>query len=116
MFMRARSILVLVFIFSFSSISPAQVTHGQKPNLPQPFATESAGNGPGRTKPPAGFLPTVPPGFQVNVFAKDFKVPRWLTVAPNGDIFLADTGAGEIIVLRDPKNSGGAQDRELFVD
>jgi len=92
------------------------VTHGQKPKLPPPFATESAGNGPDRVKPPAGFLPTVPTGFRVNFFAKDFKRPRWLTAAPNGDIFLADTGAGEIIVLRDPQNTGGAQEREVFVD
>ncbi len=94
----------------------AQVTHGQKPKLPAPFETKSAGNGPDREKPPAGFLPTVPPGFRVNVFAADFKVPRWLTVAPNGDIFLADSGAGQVLVLRDPKNSGGAQEREVFVD
>jgi glucose/arabinose dehydrogenase len=94
---------------------PGQVTHGQKPKLPPPFATASAGNGPEGVKPPAGFLPTVPQSFRVNIFAKDFKRPRWLTVAPNGDIFLADTGAGEIIVLRDPQNTGGAQEREVFV-
>jgi len=58
----------------------------------------------------------VPQGFRVNVFAKDFKGPRWLTVAPNGDIFLADTGAGGIVVLRDPQHTGGAQEREVFVD
>src|SRR5882762_6822518 len=46
---------------------------------------------------------------------KSFKMPRWLTVASNGDIFVADTGAGEIIVLRDPQNTGGAQEREVFV-
>ncbi|HKE34584.1 MAG TPA: sorbosone dehydrogenase family protein [Candidatus Acidoferrum sp.] len=95
---------------------PAQVTHGQKPRLPAPFSSQSAGNGPDREKPPAGFLPTVPAGFKVNVYANDFKRPRWLTVAPNGDIFLADTTRlGEIIVLRDPKNTGGAQQREVFV-
>ena len=92
----------------------AQITHGQKPKLPPPFATKSAGNGPNRTKPPAGFLPTVPAGFRVNVYASDFKTPRWLTVAPNGDIFLAETGAGSIDVLRDPNNTGGAQEREVF--
>jgi glucose/arabinose dehydrogenase len=92
------------------------VTHGQKPKLLPPFATESAGNGPERVKPPVGFLPKVPQGFRVNLFAKDFKRPRWLTVAPNGDIFLADTGVGEIIVLRDPQNTGGAQEREVFSD
>src|SRR5580700_8011211 len=113
--MRARILFLLAVALSFPFLSFSQVTHGQKPNLPPPYATESAGNGPGRVKPPAGFLPTVPAGFQVNIFAKDFKVPRWLTVAPNGDIFLANTGAGEIIVLRDPQKTGGAQDREVFV-
>jgi glucose/arabinose dehydrogenase len=110
----------IVFCFAASLLMaaclPAQVTHGQKPKLPAPFATKSAGNGPDRVKPREGFLPTVPAGFRVNVFASGFKRPRWLTVAPDKDIFLADTGAGEIIVLRDPKDTGGAQDREVFVD
>jgi len=114
--MRARNILALTIAPWFALILPGQVTHGQKPKLPPAHATESAGNGPHREKPAAGFLPTVPQGFRVNIFAKDFKGPRWLTVAPNGDIFLADTGADEIIVLRDPKNSGGAQEREVFVN
>src|SRR6266705_1319178 len=112
--MRARSILVLAFALFLPCLMQAQVTHGQKPKLAVPFTTKSAGNGPEKTKPPAGFLPTVPPGFRLNVFATDFKHPRWLTVAPNGDIFLAETGAGEIIVLRDPQHTGGAQEREVF--
>src|ERR1700687_819647 len=114
--MRTRSIFVLAFTFCLPCLVQAQVTHGQKPNLPAPFATNSAGTGRDKAKPPAGFLPTVPPGFRLNVFAGNFKRPRWLTVAPNGDIFLADTGAGEIVVLRDPQHTGGAQDREVFVD
>src|SRR5262249_5476304 len=65
-------------------------------------------------KPPAGFLPKAPDGFRVNIFAADFKTPRWLTVAPNGDIFLAETGADRVVVLRDPKHTGGAQEREVF--
>ena len=80
-----RNILVLGFTFFLPSLAQAQVTHGQKPKLPAPFVTKSAGNGPDRAKPPAGFLPAVPPGFRVNLFATDFKRPRWLTVAPNGE-------------------------------
>lgn len=114
--MRVRSIFLWVLTICLPAHLPAQVTHGQKPKLPAPFQTKSAGNGPDRTKAPAGFLPTVPQGFHINIFASNFKRPRWLTVAPNGDIFLADTGAGEIIVMRDPKNTGGAQEREVFVD
>jgi glucose/arabinose dehydrogenase len=112
--MRAQSIFVIALTFSLPSLVQAQVTHGQKPKLPAPFATKSAGNGPDSAKPPAGFLPTVPPGFRVSLFATDFRSPRWLTVAPDGDIFLADSGAGEIVVLRDPQHSGGAQEREVF--
>jgi glucose/arabinose dehydrogenase len=93
-----------------------QVTHGQKPQLPAPFATKSAGNPPEEAKPAKGFLPTVPAGFKINVFATDFNEPRWLTVAPNGkDIFLADTHGNTIYILRDPSNTGGAQQRETFL-
>src|SRR5689334_8320207 len=112
--MQSRRTLFLALTLSLPSFVAAQVTHGQKPKLPPPFATNSAGNGPERVKPPAGFLPTVPAGFRLTIFAEDFKRPRWLTVAPNGDIFLADTGAGDIVVLRDPQHSGGAQQREVF--
>jgi len=106
----------IYLIASVLLVLPAggQVTHGNKPNLPAPFATKSAGNGPSSAKPPEGFLPTVPEGFHVNIFAKEFKVPRFLMVAPNGDVFVADTGAEQVIVLRDPQNTGGAQQREVF--
>ncbi len=114
--MHARNILVLAFIMALAPLTSAQVTHGQKPKLPAPFATKSAGNAPEVEKPPAGFLPTVPQGFVINVFATNFKYPRWLTVAPNGDIFLADSGSGEIVVMRDPQKTGKAQQREIFVD
>ena len=114
--MPARIACLFALCLFLTASLPAQITHGQKPELPPPFESKSAGNGPSGTRPPAGFLPTVPPGFRVNVFAKDFKYPRWLTVAPNGDIFLADTGAGQIVVLRDPQNSGGAQELDVFVD
>jgi glucose/arabinose dehydrogenase len=93
---------------------PAQVTHGQKPNLPAPFATRSSDNAPSEVRMPDSFLPTVPSGFRINVFAKGFKGPRLMTLAPNGDIFLADTGADQIVILRDPNHSGGAQERVVF--
>jgi glucose/arabinose dehydrogenase len=96
------------------SMLTAQVTNGKKPQLPAPFATKSSGNPPEDTTPPQGFLPTVPQGFHVNIFAGEFKEPRWITVAPNGDIFLADSGAGKIFILRDPQHTGGAQQREVF--
>ncbi|MCU1243454.1 MAG: glucose/sorbosone dehydrogenase [Candidatus Acidoferrum typicum] len=103
----------LVLLFA-PALLKAQLTHGKKPQLAQPYATKSSANGPDKVSPAQGFLPTVPAGFKVNVFATGFKRPRWLIVAPNQDIFVADTGAGEIVVLRDPQNTGGAQVRETF--
>ncbi|HEX7698887.1 MAG TPA: hypothetical protein VF394_15870, partial [Candidatus Acidoferrum sp.] len=69
--MRARSIFVLAFALFLPGLVQAQVTHGQKPKLPAPFTTKSASNSPEVAKPPAGFLPTLPQGFRVNVFASN---------------------------------------------
>src|SRR5690242_13354646 len=108
-------VLVCSFILLVAPVLlTAQVTHGKKPQLPAPYATKSSANSPSKVSPPPGFLPTVPAGFKVNVFASGFKRPRWLIVAPNGDIFVADTGGGEIVILRDPQGTGGAQSRETF--
>jgi glucose/arabinose dehydrogenase len=65
---------------------------------------------------PPDFRPQVPPGFKVSVFASGFEVPRWLAVAPGGDIFVADSGAGKVIVLHDPKRRGTAESRDVFAD
>jgi len=116
------SMQMKIAFFSAASLAmaaclPAQVTHGQKPKLPAPFSSKSVGNGPDREKPSEEFLPTVPEGFKVNVYVSGIRRPRWLTVAPNGDIFLADTtGKGEIIVLHSGKDTSVAPKREVFVE
>lgn len=114
--MQVRSVLFWMGSLLLAGNAPAQLTHGQKPKLPAPFESKSAGNGPGRVRPPAGFLPTVPEGFRITLYAANFRRPRWLTVAPNGDIFLAETGAGNIIVMRDAKNADNPEEREIFVE
>jgi glucose/arabinose dehydrogenase len=114
MTLRVRSVSAISGFLILPAMLSAQVTHGQKPQLPAPYATESAGNAPRNETPPPGFLPKVPQGFRINVFASDFQRPRWLTVAPNGDIFLAETGANQIVVLHDPQHTGEAKEREVF--
>ena len=94
----------------------AQVTHGEKPSLPAPFLTKSAGNGPDSAKPPAGFLPKAVAGFSVSVYASGFAGPRFMAVAPNGDIFVADTGAGQVVILHDPAKGAGTPQREIFAE
>jgi glucose/arabinose dehydrogenase len=65
---------------------------------------------------PANFRPHVLPGFDVSVFATGFAEPRWLAVAPNGDVFLADSAAREVVVLHDSQGKGRAESRDTFAD
>lgn len=66
--------------------------------------------------PPTNFQPKVPAGFKVSVFARGFAQPRWLAVAPNGDVFVADSGDGKVIVLHDPQSKGYAESQDIFAD
>lgn len=83
--------------------------------LPPPFHTESARR-PSRVIPqPENAKLTVPKGFKVNVFAEGgFRVPRWMALSPNGDVFLADSRANTIYVLRDRNKDGVAEERFVF--
>lgn len=56
-------------------------------------------NDPVVTAPPSGFQPRVPAGFRAEVVAGGFKTPRWLAFAPNGDLFVAESGAGRVLRL-----------------
>jgi len=92
------------------------VVHSIDPKtLPAPFHTESARR-PSRSVPqPEGATLKIPKGFKVNVFAEgDFTYPRWMALAPNGDVFVADSRANSIIVLRDKNKDGVADERFVF--
>ena len=69
-------------------------------DLPQPFATKSASNAPGLVQRPAGAVPEVPPGFKAELVASGMNAPRDMALAPDGDVFVADSAADEIVVLR----------------
>ena len=114
--MRVANVLVTALGAGLLFSSPAlaqQLTYGKAPNLPEPFATKSAPNPPKVVKAPAGFMPAVPTGFHISVYADGFDEPRYLKVAPNGDVFLADSNGGKIYILRDPKNTG-TPEKEIF--
>jgi glucose/arabinose dehydrogenase len=49
---------------------------------------------------PPNLLPKVPPGFAVRRFHEGAEQPRLIRTAPNGDIFVAESRAGQIRVLR----------------
>lgn len=65
---------------------------------------------------PPNFQPQVPPGFKVSVFARGFEEPRWLAVASNGDVFVADSAAGQVIVLQGAQTQGKTASRTVFAD
>lgn len=73
-------------------------------------------NWPTVVPPPRDFQPRVPPGFKVSVFATGFVEPRWLAVASNGDVFVADSAAGKVIVLHGLSAQGGAESGAVFAD
>lgn len=85
---------------------PGLTRHITQADLPQPAATPSSSRGPRVTQRPAGALPTVPAGFSVGVWATGLDMPRILRTAPNGDVFLAESGAGRIRVWRPQAGSG----------
>ena len=103
-------------------------------DLPQPDPAEAVNNTPHIIPRPANAWPTAPPGFKVTLYAGGdtapmqradakkvmqrsggtFTEPRLIRTAPNGDLFLADSGAGEIIVLRGVKPDGKAETISTF--
>jgi glucose/arabinose dehydrogenase len=48
----------------------------------------------------------VPKGFTISVFASGLIDPRFLALAPNGDVFVSEPGAGKITLLRDANGDG----------
>src|SRR5436190_2595426 len=83
--------------------------------LPPPFATTSAVRQSKQVVQPADVKLYVPKGFKVNVFAEGgFREPRWMALAPNGDVFLADSHGNSVIVLRDKNKDGIAEERFVW--
>ena len=69
-------------------------------DMPKPFASQSASNTPSVVDQPIDATLKVPPGYSVRQFASGLTRPRLIRVAPNGDIFVAETEAGRIRVMR----------------
>ena len=103
-------------------------------DLPEPKPSESVQNTPHVIERPADAWPVAPAGFKVTLYAggdsgalqradatehmqtgkRTFTQPRLIRTAPNGDLFLADAGAGTIFVLRGTDANGKAESIEKF--
>ncbi len=80
--------------------APGVIRHIMAADLPAPGASASAANQSSVVQRPADAAPKVPDGFEVELFASGLDMPRVIRVAPNGDIFVAESGAGRVLVFR----------------
>jgi glucose/arabinose dehydrogenase len=84
-------------------------------HLPRPYATDSVDNSADIVARPPDVPPFhMPPGFIANLFAGGFQHPRWLALAPNGDVFLTLPSEGEVVLLRDADGDGKAELVSVF--
>ena len=104
-------------------------------DLPEPNPSEAVDNGPTLVPRPDGAMPVAPAGFRVTLYAGGdstpmqrsennkqthpaaqgtFVMPRIVRFAPNGDLFLADSQAGTVFVLRGVGPDGKAQTISKF--
>ncbi len=102
--------------------------------LPKPFATPSVRNNAKVIGWPAGKTPIAPAGFTVSVFADSLDHPRWMYVAPNGDIFVSEANTvtdgfskttgnenpgnkskNSILLFRDADNDGVPELEKVFM-
>lgn len=93
---------------------PGKVHKVTVADLPEPYATESARNGPRLVARPADAWPKALPGFKVELYASGLNNPRLLRTAPNGDVFLAESEPGNIKVFRGITKDGKLEQTSTF--
>ena len=124
------------------ALSGSATTSGYKfDSLPAPYATPSAKNFSKVIGWQNGKTPVAPPGFVVTKFADGLDHPRWIYVADNGDIFVAESNtilkgivkvgskmsrkistqgygvsANRITLFRDADKNGIPESRHVFME
>jgi glucose/arabinose dehydrogenase len=98
------------------SDAPGVVRNITADAMPLPNATLSAHRAPSVVTRPAGAMLRVPPGFEVEPFAAGLERPRLLRVAPNGDVFVAESDAGRVRILRTPPGATGRPQSHVFAE
>jgi glucose/arabinose dehydrogenase len=97
----------------FAKDSPGLRRHIVPADLPAPYATKSVPNMSSLVDQPDGAVPRVPAGFKVEPFAQ-LKRARVIRVAPNGDIFVAQTRSDQVSVLRAADGASKPSATEIF--
>jgi len=90
-------------------------THLIRPaDLPPPHQTDSADNVPRLVPRPKDAWPQAPAGFKVQAYASELVNPRLLRVAPNGDVFVAESKGNLVRVFRGVGTDGRAVETQVF--
>ncbi|MDO6439277.1 sorbosone dehydrogenase family protein [Cyclobacterium sp. 1_MG-2023] len=89
-------------------------------NLPAPYSSTSVTNRSEIVDWPEGKGPKAPEGFTVSRFAEGLDHPRWTYIAPNEDVFVAESNtknsADQIRLLRDTDNDGIIDEKHVFLE
>ncbi len=114
----------------YAQQSPGTLRKITVADLPAPAPAESVDNGPSVVDKPQNAWPTAPAGFKVTLYAGGdnghdqsanrkevlgpatqgtFREPRLIRTAPNGDIFVSDSAAGTVYILRGTGSDGRAK-------
>jgi glucose/arabinose dehydrogenase len=83
-------------------------------DLPQPYASKGVSNGPTLVPMPSGAWPKAPAGFKVERYAEQLDEPRELRTAPNGDLFVSESSAGQVEVFRGITKDGKPEQHSMF--
>lgn len=84
-------------------------------DLFSPASQHSVINPPHEIPRPQGAVLHVPPGFTVKSFAAGLKSPRVIRIAPNGDIFVAETEGDRVHVLRAEPGAQQPSQSQTFI-
>lgn len=106
-----------------NSQQPQDAKKSANDTLPAPFATKSARVNSKVIGWPEGKTPVAPAGFTVSRFADSLDNPRWLYVASDGDVFVAEANTksraksgNRITLLRDSNKDGMYESRFVFAE
>ena len=98
----------------YSQEAPGKMRKITVADLPEPFATPSAGNSPDVIAKPPDAWPKALPGFKVDRYAEGLDTPREIRTAPNGDLFVAETRKGEVLLFRGMTADGKFKEQSVF--
>src|SRR5215468_1994311 len=109
--MKKTTILVSLLIAALAIAAAAQL-----PQLPEPFTTPSVRNTAQVVAKPESAQLKAPAGFSVSIYADNLQGPRTMLYAPNGDLFVAQSRGGSVIVLRETNKDGQPDARTVYAE